>query len=199
MIDPAILRPGRLDVKIKIERPDAQAAADILAKYLTPNLPLTRRPRPSTAAIRGDGRGDDRAHGGADVLRGRREPVPGGHLRQRRQGGPVLQGLQLRRHDREHRASRAKKNAIKDFLETGAEGHPPAAPARCDVSTSSGRTRTCRTPPTPTTGRRSRARRASGSSTSAPWFRASRATSRAAPSTTWPTRVSTSTASHPRE
>ena len=40
MIDPAILRPGRLDVKIKIERPDAQAAADILAKYLTPNLPL---------------------------------------------------------------------------------------------------------------------------------------------------------------
>lgn len=40
MIDPAILRPGRLDVKIKIERPDAQAAADILGKYLTPSLPL---------------------------------------------------------------------------------------------------------------------------------------------------------------
>ena len=40
MIDPAILRPGRLDVKIKIERPDAQAAADIMAKYLTANLPL---------------------------------------------------------------------------------------------------------------------------------------------------------------
>ncbi|MEZ5157259.1 MAG: proteasome ATPase [Candidatus Nanopelagicales bacterium] len=40
MIDPAILRPGRLDVKIKIERPDAQAAADIMAKYLTSNLPL---------------------------------------------------------------------------------------------------------------------------------------------------------------
>ena len=40
MIDPAILRPGRLDVKIKIERPDAQAAGDILSKYLTPDLPL---------------------------------------------------------------------------------------------------------------------------------------------------------------
>ncbi len=40
MIDPAILRPGRLDVKIKIERPDAQAAADIFAKYLVPELPL---------------------------------------------------------------------------------------------------------------------------------------------------------------
>ncbi len=40
MIDPAILRPGRLDVKIKIQRPDAEAARDIFSKYLTPNLPL---------------------------------------------------------------------------------------------------------------------------------------------------------------
>jgi proteasome-associated ATPase len=40
MIDPAILRPGRLDVKIKIERPDAEAAQDIFSKYLTENLPL---------------------------------------------------------------------------------------------------------------------------------------------------------------
>jgi len=41
MIDPAILRPGRLDVKIKIERPDAQAAIDIFGKYLTTDLPLS--------------------------------------------------------------------------------------------------------------------------------------------------------------
>ena len=40
MIDPAILRPGRLDVKIKIERPDAEAARDIFTKYLVPTLPL---------------------------------------------------------------------------------------------------------------------------------------------------------------
>ncbi|MBY8884418.1 proteasome ATPase [Streptomyces sp. PTM05] len=40
MIDPAILRPGRLDVKIKIERPDAEAAKDIFSKYLTAKLPL---------------------------------------------------------------------------------------------------------------------------------------------------------------
>jgi proteasome-associated ATPase len=40
MIDPAILRPGRLDVKIKIERPDAEAARDIFAKYLTADLPI---------------------------------------------------------------------------------------------------------------------------------------------------------------
>ena len=40
MIDPAILRPGRLDVKIKIERPDAEAAKDIFSKYVLPELPL---------------------------------------------------------------------------------------------------------------------------------------------------------------
>ena len=40
MIDPAILRPGRLDVKIKIERPDAEGARDIFSKYLVPDLPL---------------------------------------------------------------------------------------------------------------------------------------------------------------
>ncbi|MBD8043682.1 proteasome ATPase [Arthrobacter sp. Sa2BUA2] len=42
MIDPAILRPGRLDVKIKIMRPDSEGAGEIFAKYLTPDLPLHR-------------------------------------------------------------------------------------------------------------------------------------------------------------
>ena len=105
MIDPAILRPGRLDVKIKIERPDAESARDIFSKYLIAELPLhaarpvrarrRRAERTVDAMIERDGR--------ADVLRDRGEPVPGGHLRQRRQGGPVLQGLQLRRDDPEHR------------------------------------------------------------------------------------------------
>lgn len=40
MIDPAILRPGRLDLKIRIERPDADGAREIFAKYLTPDLPI---------------------------------------------------------------------------------------------------------------------------------------------------------------
>ena len=55
MIDPAILRPGRLDVKIKIERPDAEAAKDIFAKYILAGLPLqpgrpgrARRRRPTS-------------------------------------------------------------------------------------------------------------------------------------------------------
>ena len=52
LIDPAILRPGRLDVKIKIERPDEESATKIFRQYLTANLPIAddrhqplRRPR----------------------------------------------------------------------------------------------------------------------------------------------------------
>ena len=51
LIDPAILRPGRLDVKIKIERPDEAAAQQIFARYLTPRLPLD----PSEVAELGGG------------------------------------------------------------------------------------------------------------------------------------------------
>ncbi len=40
LIDPAILRPGRLDVKIKIERPGPEAAKQIFSRYLTTDLPI---------------------------------------------------------------------------------------------------------------------------------------------------------------
>ncbi len=40
LIDPAILRPGRLDVKIKIERPDEESARQIFSQYLTASLPI---------------------------------------------------------------------------------------------------------------------------------------------------------------
>jgi proteasome-associated ATPase len=40
LIDPAVLRPGRLDLKIKVNRPDGKAATEIFAKYLTSDLPF---------------------------------------------------------------------------------------------------------------------------------------------------------------
>ncbi|MEP6758047.1 MAG: proteasome ATPase [Actinomycetota bacterium] len=40
LIDPAILRPGRLDVKIKIERPNGPQAMDVMGKYLHPSVPI---------------------------------------------------------------------------------------------------------------------------------------------------------------
>ena len=84
MIDPAILRPGRLDVKIKIERPDAEAARDIFSQvpdHRAADPP--RRPRRARRQPRGDDRRDDPAHRRADVHRERGEPLPRGHLRQR--------------------------------------------------------------------------------------------------------------------
>lgn len=42
MIDPAVLRPGRLDVKVRIDRPDRSAAADILSRYITVDLPIAQ-------------------------------------------------------------------------------------------------------------------------------------------------------------
>ena len=54
MIDPAILRPGRLDVKIKIERPDAEAARDIFSKYLITELPIHEEDLAEFGGHRGD-------------------------------------------------------------------------------------------------------------------------------------------------
>ena len=84
MIDPAILRPGRLDVKIKIERPDAEAAQDIFSQVPHRGAAgARRRSRRVRRRPRGLPQGDDREGRRPDVRRDRRQPVPGGHLRQR--------------------------------------------------------------------------------------------------------------------
>ena len=41
LIDPAILRPGRIDRKIKVNRPTEEAVKDIFRIYLSPNLPFS--------------------------------------------------------------------------------------------------------------------------------------------------------------
>ena len=53
LIDPAILRPGRLDVKIKIERPSAEAARQIFGRYLTTDLPISGAEIASAGSIEG--------------------------------------------------------------------------------------------------------------------------------------------------
>ena len=51
LIDPAILRPGRLDVKIKIERPSSEAARQIFGRYLTTDLPIAEAEIVSAGSI----------------------------------------------------------------------------------------------------------------------------------------------------
>ncbi len=133
LIDPAILRPGRLDVKIKIERPDVTAAAQIFGRYLTADLPLAEdEVRDLGGGDRAEGRRrDDRAHRRGDVPRRRRQPVPRSHLSERRQRGHVLQGLLVGSDDREHRAP-GQEGRDQAVHRRWREGHPHRRPHRVD-------------------------------------------------------------------
>nr|WP_226901817.1 proteasome ATPase [Phycicoccus mangrovi] len=122
MIDPAILRPGRLDVKIKIERPDAEAARDIFAKYLTVGLPL------HADDVAQNGGSDEltvQAMIDAVVLRMYSEEEENRFLEVTYAGGDkeVLyfkdfnSGAMI-----QNIVDRAKKMAIKDLLDTGQRG-----------------------------------------------------------------------------
>ena len=122
MIDPAILRPGRLDVKIKVKRPDSEGAAEIFAKYLTRDLPL----HPDDLAVHGGDRN-------ATVLEMIRQTVEAMYATDKENeflevtyangetevlyfkdfnSGAVIRNV----------VDRAKKSAIKELLTTGVRG-----------------------------------------------------------------------------
>ncbi len=122
MIDPAILRPGRLDVKIKIERPDAEAAKDIFSKYIVEELPLHAEDlseHGGSAAATIDAmvqRTVERMYAESEENRflevtyanGDKEEL---YFRDFNSGAMI-----------ENIVARAKKMAIKDFLESGQKG-----------------------------------------------------------------------------
>ena len=122
MIDPAILRPGRLDAKIKIERPDAESARDIFSKYLTTSLPLHEH---DLAVHGGDREATIEAMITAAVERMYSEMEENRFLEvtyasgdkeilyfKDFNSGAMIQNI----------VDRAKKLAIKDFLTTGQKG-----------------------------------------------------------------------------
>ena len=122
MIDPAILRPGRLDVKIKIERPDADAARDIFSKYLLASLPLAEDVVASAggdreaALTRIIDEGVRRMYADADENRFLEVTYANGdkevlYFKDFNSGAMI-----------ENIVNRAKKMAIKRFLETGEKG-----------------------------------------------------------------------------
>ena len=168
LIDPAILRPGRLDVKIKIERPNETSAAQIFARYLTTDLPLDAGEVDSL----GGGDVDKCVQGMIETTVDEMYPTEDRNrfLEVTYQNGDkelmyfkdFSSGAMI-----ENIVRRAKKLAIKRLL--GGESNAASASPICwrRSSRSSRSTRTCPTPPTPTTGPRSRARRASASSTCA--------------------------------
>ncbi len=122
MIDPAILRPGRLDVKIKIERPDAESARAIFAKYLTPNVPLHKD---DLATHGGDAEltcknmiqmAVEKMYADSDENRFLEVTYANGDKEvlffKDFNSGAMIENV----------VSRAKKSAIKDFLSTGDKG-----------------------------------------------------------------------------
>ncbi len=122
MIDPAILRPGRLDVKIKIERPDAQSAGDILSKYLTPDLPLhpddlaEHHGSPDATCEAMIRRTVERMYAESEENRFLEVTYANGDKEtlyfRDFNSGAMLENI----------VARAKKSAIKEFLETGGKG-----------------------------------------------------------------------------
>src|SRR4051812_20619595 len=122
MIDPAILRPGRLEVKIKIERPDAESARDIFSKYLTTELPLHAEDLAE--------HGNDRDATVTDMIQRTVERMYSEDENNRFLEVTYANGDKETLYFKDFNSgamidsivSRAKKMAIKDFLDTGQKG-----------------------------------------------------------------------------
>jgi proteasome-associated ATPase len=121
MIDPAILRPGRLDVKIKIERPDLDGAREIFAIYLRQDLPFDKKEVEQAGSVEQYVRGlidvtvermyaEDEGNRFLEVTyaNGDKEVL---FFKDFNSGAMI-----------ENVVARAKKEAIKRFLETGEKG-----------------------------------------------------------------------------
>ncbi|CAM4105448.1 proteasome ATPase [Helcobacillus massiliensis] len=110
MIDPAIVRPGRLDVKIRIQRPDEAAAREILALYLNEDVPVqedrTRLVEQTAALIYR--RTEDLAFVDVEYADGSEETLFFGDF----MSGAMLRNI----------VDRAKKAAVKDFLASAERG-----------------------------------------------------------------------------
>jgi proteasome-associated ATPase len=122
MIDPAILRPGRLDVKIKIERPDAAQAKDIMSKYLNQAVPIHPDELSASAGETGraTGRMVDR------TVEAMYEPAEANRFLEVTYQSGDKEVLYFKDFNSgamiENIVRRAKKEAIKRFLQSGEKG-----------------------------------------------------------------------------
>ena len=122
LIDPAILRPGRIDRKIKVKRPDKAAALDIFGIYMTTELPvhpeaLDAHQGDAAAAVRAMleraneelfAHREDTAFLEVTLRSGRRDILHRGDLA----SGAIIASI----------VQRAKESAIKRAIATGVEG-----------------------------------------------------------------------------
>ncbi|WP_376780200.1 proteasome ATPase [Corynebacterium vitaeruminis] len=107
LIDPAILRPGRLDVKIRVQRPNEKAARDIFGLYLNDSIPL-QAPAAELIEAATTQLFRDNPYVELQLINGLTEVL---HYRDFVSGAMIANIV-----------DRAKKNAIKRFLTTGEEG-----------------------------------------------------------------------------
>ncbi|MDN5617779.1 proteasome ATPase [Rothia sp. HC945] len=122
MIDPAVLRPGRLDVKVRVDRPDYKGTAEIFGLYVHPGLPLEEHELSRHAGDRDAtvsrlirelvaeifSKDEDRRYLDAVLADGRRITT---------YWSDFLSGALIR-----NIVDRAKKLAIKDYLDHGRQG-----------------------------------------------------------------------------